>query len=91
MWHAVYGGFFILLSFVWGWAVEKERPDIGKPPYHMILQLLAQLPSICVCPRMTVAVHIACRGLYRSADCNCWSGCGIFLSQIARACSFILA
>ena len=30
MWHAVYGGFFILLSYAWGWAVDKERPDTGK-------------------------------------------------------------
>ena len=30
LWHAVYGGFFILLSFAWGWAVDRERPDTGK-------------------------------------------------------------
>lgn len=28
--YAVYGGFFIVLSFLWGWAVDKERPDAGK-------------------------------------------------------------
>lgn len=28
--YAVYGGFFIILSFLWGWAVDKERPDAGK-------------------------------------------------------------
>ena len=27
---AVYGGFFIVLSYAWGWAVDKERPDAGK-------------------------------------------------------------
>lgn len=27
--YAVYGGFFILLSYLWGWAVDKERPDVG--------------------------------------------------------------
>lgn len=27
--YAVYGGVFILLSYAWGWAVDKERPDLG--------------------------------------------------------------
>ena len=27
--YAVYGGFFIILSYLWGWAVDKERPDVG--------------------------------------------------------------
>lgn len=27
--YAVYGGFFILLSYLWGWAVDKQRPDTG--------------------------------------------------------------
>ena len=27
--YAVYGGFFIVLSFLWGWVVDKERPDRG--------------------------------------------------------------
>ena len=27
--YAVYGGFFIVLSFVWGWIVDKDRPDKG--------------------------------------------------------------
>lgn len=27
--YAVYGGFFVLLSFVWGWIVDKDRPDKG--------------------------------------------------------------
>lgn len=27
--YAVYGGFFILLSYLWGWAVDKEKPDMG--------------------------------------------------------------
>lgn len=25
----MYGGFFILLSYLWGWAVDKEKPDKG--------------------------------------------------------------
>jgi small multidrug resistance family-3 protein len=25
--YAVYGGFFILLSLLWGWAVDRNRPD----------------------------------------------------------------
>jgi small multidrug resistance family-3 protein len=28
--YAVYGGFFILLSYLWGWAVDKDRPDVGE-------------------------------------------------------------
>jgi len=27
--YAVYGGFFIILSFLWGWIFDKERPDKG--------------------------------------------------------------
>ena len=27
--YAVYGGFFIVLSFLWGWVFDKDRPDIG--------------------------------------------------------------
>ena len=34
--HAVYGGFFIFLSYAWGWAVDKERPDAGE---HLSLML----------------------------------------------------
>lgn len=29
--YAVYGGFFILLSYFWGWAVDGVRPDLGAP------------------------------------------------------------
>ena len=27
--YAVYGGFFIVLSFAWGWVIDKDRPDQG--------------------------------------------------------------
>lgn len=27
--YAVYGGFFIFLSYLWGWLVDGERPDRG--------------------------------------------------------------
>ncbi|CAL8465515.1 g5051 [Coccomyxa elongata] len=27
--YAVYGGFFIVLSYAWGWVFDKERPDTG--------------------------------------------------------------
>lgn len=27
--YAVYGGFFIALSYLWGWAVDGVRPDTG--------------------------------------------------------------
>jgi drug/metabolite transporter superfamily protein YnfA len=27
--YAVYGGFFIMLSYLWGWAVDGVRPDTG--------------------------------------------------------------
>jgi small multidrug resistance family-3 protein len=26
---AVYGGFFIALSYAWGWAVDGSRPETG--------------------------------------------------------------
>lgn len=27
--YAVYGGFFILLSYIWGWIVDDVKPDTG--------------------------------------------------------------
>ncbi len=27
--YAVYGGFFIILSYLWGWAADGDRPDTG--------------------------------------------------------------
>lgn len=27
--YAVYGGVFIVMSYAWGWAVDKQRPDNG--------------------------------------------------------------
>lgn len=27
--YAVYGGFFIILSLLWGWALDNTKPDIG--------------------------------------------------------------
>ena len=27
--YAIYGAFFILLSYLWGWAVDGVRPDTG--------------------------------------------------------------
>lgn len=27
--YAVYGGFFIVLSYLWAWAVDGKRPDLG--------------------------------------------------------------
>ena len=27
--YAVYGGFFIVLSFLWGWLLDGQRPDKG--------------------------------------------------------------
>jgi len=27
--YAVYGGFFIVLSFLWGWLLDGDRPHIG--------------------------------------------------------------
>ncbi|KAI3428438.1 hypothetical protein D9Q98_007265 [Chlorella vulgaris] len=27
--YAVYGGFFIILSYLWGWAVDHIKPDTG--------------------------------------------------------------
>ncbi|KAL4854717.1 UPF0060 membrane protein YfjF [Chlorella vulgaris] len=27
--YAVYGGFFVLGSYLWGWALDGTKPDIG--------------------------------------------------------------
>ena len=27
--YAVYGGFFIVLSLLWGWGINNSKPDIG--------------------------------------------------------------
>jgi drug/metabolite transporter superfamily protein YnfA len=27
--YAIYGGFFIVLSYGWGWVVDGEKPDRG--------------------------------------------------------------
>ncbi|GAX76832.1 hypothetical protein CEUSTIGMA_g4278.t1 [Chlamydomonas eustigma] len=27
--YAVYGGVFIVLSYLWGWALDGDRPDVG--------------------------------------------------------------
>jgi drug/metabolite transporter superfamily protein YnfA len=27
--YAVYGGIFIVLSYLWGWALDGDRPDVG--------------------------------------------------------------
>ena len=27
--YAVYGGVFIILSYLWGWALDGDRPDKG--------------------------------------------------------------
>lgn len=32
--YAVYGGFFIVLSFLWGWVVDKDKPDKGTSTYR---------------------------------------------------------
>jgi len=39
----VYGGFFILLSFAWGWAVDKERPDTGKQSVQLTISTLTKM------------------------------------------------
>ena len=41
--YAVYGGFFILLSFLWGWVVDKDRPDKGTSQLHRLAQLVQLL------------------------------------------------
>ncbi|KAK9823975.1 hypothetical protein WJX72_006732 [[Myrmecia] bisecta] len=27
--YAVYGGFFIALSYAWGWILDGDKPDLG--------------------------------------------------------------
>lgn len=40
---AVYGGFFIVLSYAWGWVFDKERPDTGATISCPILFRTARL------------------------------------------------
>ena len=50
--YAVYGGFFVILSFLWGWVVDGEKPDKGT------LRLPAHQSDVCVCVRGQA--HPAC-------------------------------
>lgn len=34
---AVYGGFFIVYSYAWGWALDNEHPDTGKTNSIIVL------------------------------------------------------
>ena len=37
--YAVYGGFFVALSYAWGWLVDGEKPDQGRPPLPNLIGL----------------------------------------------------
>ena len=39
---AIYGGFFIVYSYGWGWALDGHRPDTGQAP-HKLLQLVKRV------------------------------------------------
>ena len=41
--YAVYGGFFIVLSFVFGWILDGDRPDIGDG-----VGCIISLAGVCV-------------------------------------------
>ena len=41
--YAVYGGFFIVLSFLFGWALDGDQPDVGD-----IIGGLIALAGVCV-------------------------------------------
>ena len=51
--YAVYGGFFILLSYFWGWAVDRVRPDVGAPcsPARGLPALCSASSSVFILPR----------------------------------------
>lgn len=42
--YAVYGGFFIVLSYLWGWALDGDQPDIGKETMRFVSERL----SLCI-------------------------------------------
>jgi hypothetical protein len=85
--YAVYGGWFILLSYMWGWAVDKERPDTGKGGWgnkHACIvdahyavdgvgsgELMGHVSGSCSC-----VCFIHCRGLGRDShsDGRCIAG-----------------
>lgn len=41
--YAVYGGFFIVLSFLAGWWLDGDRPDVGD-----VIGGLAALAGVCI-------------------------------------------
>ena len=44
---AVYGGFFIVYSYGWGWLLDDEKPDTGTPPIQCAL---AEIWPACYTP-----------------------------------------
>ena len=50
--YAVYGGFFIVLSFLWGWVVDKDKPDKGMSTVYSSCQLkertVSDAPMVCL-------------------------------------------
>ena len=50
--YAVYGGFFVVLSFLWGWVVDKDKPDKGMSTVLSFCQLkertISDAPMVCL-------------------------------------------
>ena len=50
--YAVYGGVFIILSYLWGWGLDGDRPDKGAT----FLQLHGKAFHLsCSAPRGSIA------------------------------------
>jgi len=48
--YAIYGGFFIILSYLWGWAVDGVRPDLGARAQLPVLRQNRRMVALQVGP-----------------------------------------
>lgn len=44
--YAVYGGFFVLLSYVWGWLVDGDKPDKGESTAFELYTAYSTFPCL---------------------------------------------
>ena len=65
---AVYGGFFIVYSYGWGWLLDSQRPDKGR--YHVRQLSIPPLGQQAL--SLMLAADSILRGLCWSRDCFGW-------------------
>ena len=74
--YAVYGGFFIALSFAWGWVIDKDRPDKGA-------QLDWSFMLCCYCHLLPSLTYSTCRRLHWRCAGHWRSGTSLVLSALS--------